>query len=280
MRTRRWFLRTSGLAVGVLGTSHVWVKPALAQSRPARKVLVAILQRGAADGLNIVVPFAEKRYYQLRPGIGVPMPSTQPGIGSIDLDGKFSLHNALQQLRPLWDGRQLAFVHAVGSPDTSRSHFDAQAFMESGTAGMRTPDGWLNRTLPRASQNVSPLRGVAIGATLPLALRGDRGAVAVDDLAKFQVGGDSSAILERLYAGLGPAVESQGGGTFDAMRRIEAIRQRPTHQRTASSTRANLAGACSSWRVSSRRTWASRSRSSISTAGTITPTRLVSSRTC
>jgi len=226
MRTRRWFLRTSGLAVGVLGTSHVWVKPALAQSRPARKVLVAILQRGAADGLNIVVPFAEKRYYQLRPGIGVPMPSTQPGIGSIDLDGKFSLHNALQQLRPLWDGRQLAFVHAVGSPDTSRSHFDAQAFMESGTAGMRTPDGWLNRTLPRASQNVSPLRGVAIGATLPLALRGDRGAVAVDDLAKFQVGGDSSAILERLYAGSSdPRLKSQGGGTFDAMRRIEAIRQ-------------------------------------------------------
>src|SRR5688572_2566250 len=101
MRSRRWFLRTSGLAVGILGTSQVWLKPALAQARPARKVLVAILQRGAADGLNIVVPFSEKRYYQLRPGIGVPMPSTQPGIGSIDLDGKFSLHNALQQLRPL-----------------------------------------------------------------------------------------------------------------------------------------------------------------------------------
>ena len=172
------------------------------------------------------MPFSEKRYYQLRPGIGVPMPSTQPGIGSIDLDGKFSLHNALQQLRPLWDTRQLAFVHAAGSPDTSRSHFDAQAFMESGTAGLRTPDGWLNRTLPRASQNASPLRGVAIGATLPLVLRGDRGAVAVDDLAKFQVGGDSSAILERLYASSSDArLKSQGGGTFDAMRRIEAIRQ-------------------------------------------------------
>ena len=153
------------------------------------------------------------------------MPSTQPGIGSIDLDGKFSLHNALQQLRPLWDGRQLAFVHAVGSPDTSRSHFDAQAFMESGTAGMRTPDGWLNRTLPRASQNVSPLRGVAIGATLPLALRGDRGAVAVDDReipGRRRFVGDSGTPVRRK---LGPAVESQGGGTFDAMRRIEAIRQ-------------------------------------------------------
>jgi uncharacterized protein (DUF1501 family) len=228
MRSRRWFLRTSGLAVGVLGTSQVWLKPALAQARSTRKVLVAILQRGAADGLNIVVPFSERRYYQLRPGIGVQMPSTQPGGGSIDLDGTFSLHNALQQLRPMWDARQLAFVHAAGSPDTSRSHFDAQAFMESGTAGLRTPDGWLNRSLPRSSQNASPLRGVAIGATLPLVLRGDRGAVAMDDLTKFHVGGDSSAILERLYAGSSDArLKNQGAGTFDAMRRIEAIRQQP-----------------------------------------------------
>src|SRR5687768_10356007 len=118
MRSRRWFLRTSGLAVGVLGASHVWLKPALAQARPTRKVLVAILQRGAADGLNIVVPFSEKRYYQLRPGIAVQMPGTQPGIGSIDLDGRFSLHNALQQLRPLWDSRQLAFVHAADRKST------------------------------------------------------------------------------------------------------------------------------------------------------------------
>src|SRR5688572_4446278 len=105
MRTRRWFLRTSGLAVGVLGSSHGWAKTALAQTRPALKVLVAIRQRGAADGLNTVVPFAEKRYYQLRPGTGVPSPITQPRIGSIDLDGQCSLHNALQQLRPVLDGR-------------------------------------------------------------------------------------------------------------------------------------------------------------------------------
>src|SRR5678810_1081375 len=87
MRTRRWFLRTSGLAVGVLGTSQVWLKPASAQERVSRKVLVAILQRGAADGLNVVAPFFEKRYYQLRPSIAVQMPSTQqPGFGGIDLD--------------------------------------------------------------------------------------------------------------------------------------------------------------------------------------------------
>jgi uncharacterized protein (DUF1501 family) len=235
MRTRRWFLRTSGLAVGVMGTSGLWLKPAAAQGRPSRKVLVAVLQRGAADGLNIVVPFSEKRYYQLRPSIAVPVPTQagaqlpgQPPNGAIDLDGKFAFNQALQQLKPLWDARQLAVVHAAGSPDTSRSHFEAQAFMESGTASKATADGWLNRAMPQVSQNSSPLRGVAVGPTLPLALRGDRATVAVDDLAKFQVGGDSSAILERLYArAADPRQKSQGGGMFDAMRRIESIRQQP-----------------------------------------------------
>jgi uncharacterized protein (DUF1501 family) len=234
MRTRRWFLRTSGLAVGVLGTSQVWLKPATAQGLSAtpgagrsRKVLVAILQRGAADGLNIVAPFSEKRYYQLRPSIAVQMPGQQ-GNGSIDLDGKFAFNQALQQLKPLWDSRQLAVVHAAGSPDTSRSHFDAQAYMESGTAGKTTEDGWLNRTLARSSQNTSPLRGVAVGTTLPRALRGDRGAVALDDLAKFQIGGGTSAMLERLYANAGDAqLKGQAGGMFEAVKRIESIRQQP-----------------------------------------------------
>ena len=232
MHSRRWFLRTSGLAVGVLGTSQVWFKPASAQGLSSRKVLVAILQRGAADGLNIVAPFFEKRYYQLRPSIAVQMP-TQSGApnvpnGSIDLDGKFALHQALQPIKPLWDARQLAIVHAAGSPDTSRSHFDAQAFMESGTAGKTTEDGWLNRALARTSQNTSPLRGVAVGTTLPLALRGNRSTVALDDLSKFQIGGSTSPILQRLYAGAGDAqLKNQAGGMFDAMKRIETLRQQP-----------------------------------------------------
>jgi len=234
MRTRRWFLRTSGLAVGVLGTSQVWLKPARAQdpstslgaSRSLRKVLVAILQRGAADGLNVVAPFFEKRYYQLRPSIAVQMPGQQQTFGAIDLDGRFAFHQVLQPLKPLWDSRQLAIVHAAGSPDTSRSHFDAQAFMESGTAGQTTQDGWLNRALPRTTQNTSPLRGVAVGATLPLALRGERSTVAVDDLAKFQVGSNASSIVERLYAHASDAqLKGQAVGMFDAVRRIESIRQ-------------------------------------------------------
>lgn len=230
MHSRRWFLRTSGLAVGVLGTSQVWFKPASAQGLAARKVLVAILQRGAADGLNIVAPFFEKRYYQLRPSIAVQMPGQSgqptPLNGSIDLDGKFALHQALQPFKPLWDAGQLAIVHAAGSPDSSRSHFDAQAFMESGTAGKTTEDGWLNRTLARTSENTSPLRGVAVGKTLPLALRGNRSTVALDDLAKFQIGGSTSPILQRLYAGAGDAqLKNEAGGMFDAMKRIDALRQ-------------------------------------------------------
>ena len=232
MHSRRWFLRTSGLAVGVLGTSQVWCKPASAQGVASRRVLVAILQRGAADGLNIVAPFFEKRYYQLRPSIAVQMP-TQPGTpnvpnGGIDLDGKFAMHQALQPIKQFWDARQLAIVHAAGSPDTSRSHFDAQAFMESGTAGKTTEDGWLNRALARTSQNTSPLRGVAVGTTLPLALRGNRSTVALDDLSKFQIGGSTSPILQRLYAGAADAqLKNQAGGMFDAMKRIETLRQQP-----------------------------------------------------
>ena len=238
MRSRRWFLRTSGLAVGVLGTSQIWLRPATAQTPStllgagrSRKVLVAIFQRGAADGLNIVVPFFEKRYYQLRPTIAVPAPGSVVGpapTGAIDLDGKFAFNQAMQPLKPLWDSRQLAVIHAVGSPHTSRSHADAQASMESGTDGTKGADWWLNRALPLSSQNASPLRGVAVGATLPQALRGDRGAVAVDDLAKFQIGGEASTILERLYARSADAqTRTRGSGMFDAMRRIDSIRQQP-----------------------------------------------------
>jgi uncharacterized protein (DUF1501 family) len=231
MRTRRWFLRTSGLAVGFLGTSQLQLRPASAQSRGSRKVLVAVFQRGAADGLNIVAPFSDKRYYELRPTLAVQAPTTtnnQPFNGSLDLDGRFALHQAMQPLKQMWDSGQLAVVHAVGSPDTSRSHFDAQAAMECGTAGTTAADGWLNRALPRTSQNTSPLRGVAVGATLPQALRGESSAVAVDDLARFQVAGDSAAILERLYARAADSrLRAQGGGTFEAVRQIEAIRKQP-----------------------------------------------------
>ena len=106
----------------------------------------------------------EPSYYEMRPTIAVPQPGKENG--GVDLDGRFALHPSLQPLKPFWDSRQLALIHAAGSPDPTRSHFDAQDFMESGTPGRTGEDGWLNRALS-SDTPASPLRAIAIGAQLP-----------------------------------------------------------------------------------------------------------------
>src|SRR5258708_36153942 len=151
--------------VGV-GAAPIWLKRALyAADGPRKKILVAIFQRGAADGLNIVVPHGEKRYYEMRPTIAIPRPSSaNPENSAVDLDGFFGLHPALAPLKPIYESGHLALVHAAGSPDPTRSHFDAQDFMESGTPGFKaTNDGWLNRALLPEEGKISPVRAVAIG---------------------------------------------------------------------------------------------------------------------
>src|SRR5215831_18140120 len=168
MLSRRCFIRCSAVAVFGVGLTPSWLLRAAAQDTKKRKILIAIFQRGAADGLNIVVPYFEKTYYDLRPTIAVAAPG-KPN-GTIDLDGQFGLHPSLQQLKPLWDSKQLAIIEATGSPDPTRSHFDAQDFMEAGTPGKSTGDGWLNRALPPA-QGASSLRAIAMGAQLPRTLR-------------------------------------------------------------------------------------------------------------
>ena len=189
MFTRRYFLRCSAVAMAGVGTAPSWLLRAATvggqggQVPKKRKILVAIFQRGAADGLNVVVPFFEPSYYEMRPTIAVPQPGKEDG--GVDLDGRFALHPSLQPLKPFWDSRQLALIHAAGSPDPTRSHFDAQDFMESGTPGKTGEDGWLNRALT-SEPGVSPLRAIAIGAQLPRTLRGDRQAVAVNNLQQFE----------------------------------------------------------------------------------------------
>src|SRR2546422_1724863 len=132
MTTRRIFLRNSALAMVGVGSSPLWLERALYAAdapSPRKKVLVAIFQRGAADGLNVVVPHGEKAYYDLRPTIAVPRPATDGDKRenvAIDLDGFFGLHPSLAPLKPLYDQQHLAIVDAVGSPDPTRSHFDAQ----------------------------------------------------------------------------------------------------------------------------------------------------------
>jgi uncharacterized protein (DUF1501 family) len=240
MLTRRVLMRGGAMVMAGVGAAPSWLaRAADAASGNAaggrRKILVAIFQRGAADGLNVVVPFAEKRYYELRPTIGIPAPSgvaNAPNAfngSAIDLDGRFALNPALQPLKALWDKQQLAIVEATGSPDPTRSHFDAQDQMESGTPGKTGSDGWLNRALAPAGPDTSPVRAIAVGAQLPRTMRGSRSAVAVNDTQLTQTGSqDTSSILESMYAkSSDERLGRTGNDAFAALKIIRSIAQQP-----------------------------------------------------
>jgi uncharacterized protein (DUF1501 family) len=207
MRTRRAFLKNGALAlVGTAAIPSFLTRAVMAQTTAAgarRKRLVVIFQRGAADGLNIVVPHAEPSYFQMRPTIAIPKREI------VDLDGFFGLHPAMAPLKPLWDQKHLAIVHAAGSPDRTRSHFDAQDYMESGTPGVKsTEDGWLNRALQaedeRGPMQRTPFRAVALTEQMPRTLEGRVRALALNDLHDFRIGGARSmnTSLENGFADL------------------------------------------------------------------------------
>jgi uncharacterized protein (DUF1501 family) len=209
------------------GAAPLWLERALcAAGVPAarKKILVAIFQRGAADGLNVVVPHGEKAYYDLRPTIAIPRPTSHPGRrddAALDLDGFFGLHPSLGPLMPLFDQRHLAIVDAVGSPDPTRSHFDAQHYMESGTPGRKaTADGWMNRALPTAAGKVSPVRAVSLGGVLPRAMRTHE---------CFQVrNAEATRQFERMYTGAeDPPMQAAGRETYEAVAMLQAIERRP-----------------------------------------------------
>ena len=211
MINRRVFLKTSGLALvgsGVL--PNVFVRMAKAGTTNGRKVVVAIFQRGAVDGLNVVVPYGENAYYAARPTIAVPRSAV------IDLDGFFGVHPSLQSLVPYFKDKSAAFVHAVGSPDATRSHFDAQDFMESGTPGVKsTGDGFLSRAVKAAPEkDTSPLRAVAMSPALPRILSGNIDAIAMTNIAQFGVrgGSDVASSFESMY----------GASTFQASKILKA----------------------------------------------------------
>src|SRR5579885_2215167 len=225
MTNRRIFLRNSALAMAGVGAVPRWLERALyAEAAPSvrKKILVAIFMRGAADGLNIVVPHAEAAYYRLRPTIAVPRPTTnssQREDTAIDLDGFFGLHPSLSQLKPIFDRGHLAIVHAAGSPDPTRSHFDAQDYMESGTPGVKsTSSGWLNRAIPQEPGKPSPVRAVAVGPVLPRTLAGPNPAVALQSIAGFQVRDAAAAKqFEEMYLDAhDPQLAAAGRETFEA----------------------------------------------------------------
>ena len=190
---RRTFLKSSGLALiaGPLLPS-VFVRMADAATTKGRKVLVAVFRRGAVDGLNVVVPYGEKAYYDARPSIAIPKSEV------LDLDGFFGVHPSLAPLVPYFKDKSAAFVHAVGSPDATRSHFDAQDFMESGTPGVKiTQDGFLSRAL--AGRTATPLRAVALAQTMPRILSGKANALAMSDVATFGVGSEVADAFRSMY---------------------------------------------------------------------------------
>jgi len=232
MITRRIFLRNSALAaVGTAALPSFLTRAAFGAADPGTgtKRLVVIFQRGAADGLNIVVPHGEPSYYSMRPTINIPKKSV------LDLDGFFGLHPSMSAFQPLWKQKHLAIVHAAGSPDPTRSHFDAQDFMESGTPGVKiTDDGWLNRALhdlpaDKSATDKSAFRAIALGPSLPRILSGKEPAVAVNDLNAFSVGGKNpkaapiANTFEAMYENsVDTVLHGTGQETFDAVKMLKA----------------------------------------------------------
>ena len=228
--SRRGFMK--GGALALIGTSAIpafITRSVMAEATTAaanRKKLVILFQRGAADGLNVVVPYREKNYYAMRPSIAIQERDV------LDLNGYFGLHPAMAAFKPLYEQGHLAIVHAAGSPDTTRSHFDAQDYMESGTPGVKaTPDGWLNRALQaeRSAGTPSAFRAVALGPQVPRTLQGKVQAIAVNNLADFSVGGRGSQTspisnaFQAMYDESSDAVlHGTGQETFEAVKMLKA----------------------------------------------------------
>jgi uncharacterized protein (DUF1501 family) len=237
---RRVFLKSGALALVTMGLSPTFLRRAIyAQALPGAKrgkVLICLFQRGAADGLNILVPHGEREYYALRPTIAIPAQT------AIDLDGFFGLHPALAPLQPLWANGMLAPVTAVGSPSNTRSHFDAQDYMETGTPDVKsTPDGWLNRylaakgTCAQCEVTRSPFRAVAFSPQTPRILEGPAPTIAMSSLDDFTVRatGDDAQRLEALYrTGSADLIHGTGAETFDAVKMLRSAnpqRYAPEH---------------------------------------------------
>jgi uncharacterized protein (DUF1501 family) len=226
MLTRRFFLKSSGLALVSFGLAPKALLRSVyaADARGRRKTLVVVFQRGACDGLNTVVPYGEALYRQLRPTIAVPAPRGGDKEAALDLDGHFGLHPALAALLPSYQDGSLAVVHAVGSPDNTRSHFDAQDFMESGTPGVKsTEDGWMNRHLQCTPEpGATPFRAVALTPTLPRSLAGRAPAVAMANINGFNLrpaaGPGVAQGFEDMYAGaVRDVLHGTGQETFEAI---------------------------------------------------------------
>jgi uncharacterized protein (DUF1501 family) len=247
---RRVFMKSGAMALVTMGLSPSFlrrtafgadlVRGAAIGGTARGKTLICLFQRGAADALNVVVPHGEAAYYRLRPNIAVPRPTLGAGgAGAVDLDGFFGLHPALAPLKPLWDQGVLAPVHAVGSPSSTRSHFDAQDYMETGTPDQKgTHDGWLNRYLALRGTceagcvhdgKEPPFRAVSMTPQTPRILEGPQATIAMNSLEEFSVRatGPAADRLEALYrTGSADVVHAAGGEMFEAVKILRAANPR------------------------------------------------------
>ena len=229
MTSRRVFLKNGAFALVSLGFAPSFLARTAFAARTGRsKQLIAIFQRGAVDGLNMVVPYGESDYYRARPSIAIPRPNAPEG--ALNLDGFFGFSPRVSALKPLWESRDLAIIHACGSPDSTRSHFDAQDYMETGTPGVKsTEDGWLNRYLQaRREEPASSFRAVALSQQLPRLLQGRAPALAMSHIAQFGirgVGGPQGAMstsFEAQYAAASDQIlNGVGREAFSAMKTLQ-----------------------------------------------------------
>jgi uncharacterized protein (DUF1501 family) len=224
MQSRRIFLKNGSLALVSLGFAPTFLARTANAASGRRRVLVAIFQRGAVDGLNMVVPYAEPAYYAARPTIAIKRPGEAGG--ALDCDGFFGLHPRMAPLQPWFKNGQMAVVHACGSPNATRSHFDAQDYMESGTPGVKsTEDGWINRYLrARRYEEATPFRAVALAAQLPRSLQGPAPTLAMTSIGRFGVraGAGVEESFEAQYAAAADQVlNATGREAFDAIRLLE-----------------------------------------------------------
>jgi uncharacterized protein (DUF1501 family) len=199
MKRREFLNALAAASVMVPVGRSAW---AATSDNPTGRKLVVVMLRGAVDGLNVVAPVGDENYLRLRPTIGLAAPGSDGG--AINLDGYFGMHPALASLQPLWQEKKLAFVHASGSPDGTRSHFDAQDYMESATPGRKsTPDGWMNRLVAQLPGTSTPSRLLGIGPVMPRILSGSAAAINLPNGAA----GTRANVLDR------PAI----GAAFDQL---------------------------------------------------------------
>lgn len=229
MISRRIFLKDGGLALVSLGFAPAFLARTAAAADAKRRVLITIFQRGAVDGLNMIVPFGERAYYASRPSIAI----ARPGSGAdaaLDLDGFFGLHPRLAPLKALYDAKQMAIVHACGSPNDTRSHFDAQDYMATATPGVKsTRDGWLNRYLhAKEHERATPFRAVAVAPQLPRTLQGLAPALAIGQIDRFGIRGGEADMVQSSFeteyaAAANTLLRDTGREAFNAIKMLKDV---------------------------------------------------------